>query len=87
MNTFLLFCRISFALDEKGKPVDSSFVSRPTVLLSKTTPAAANSVKKHSGGPGRNDNVLMEFHLNKVRSSCLLRHCLSLPDGKAPAGG
>ena len=63
-----MFGRISFALDEKGKPVESSFVKRPTVLFSKNTTTAANSVKKHSGGPDRNNHVLMEFHLNKVRS-------------------
>ena len=62
------FCRISFALDEKGKPVESSFVKRPTVLFSKNTATATNSVKKYSGGPDRNDHVLMEFHLNKVSS-------------------
>ena len=67
-TTFLLFGRISFALDEKGKPVESSFVKRPTVLFSKNTATAANSVKKQSGGPDRNNHVLMEFHLNKVRS-------------------
>ena len=66
--TFLLFGRISFALDEKGKPVESSFVKRPTVLFSKNTATAANSIKKQSGGPDRNNHVLMEFHLNKVRS-------------------
>lgn len=66
MNNYLLLCRISFALDEKGKPIDSSSVKRPTVLLSKNTTAAGNSVKKHSGGPDRNNHVLMEFHLNKV---------------------
>lgn len=68
MITFFLFGRISFALDEKGKPVENSFVKRPTVLFSKNTATATNSVKKHSGGPDRNNHVLMEFHLNKVRS-------------------
>ena len=63
-----MFGRISFALDEKGKPVESSFVKRPTVLFSKNTATAANRVNKHSGGPDRNNHVLMEFHLNKVRS-------------------
>ena len=68
---FLLFCRISFALDEKGKPVENSFVKRPTVLFSKTTATATNSVKKHSGGPDRNNDLLMEFRLNKVSSFSL----------------
>jgi len=66
--TFLTFGRISFALDDKGKPVESSFVKRPTVLFNKNTATATNTVKKHSGGPDRNSNVLMEFHLNKVSS-------------------
>ncbi|XP_020613758.1 autophagy-related protein 2 homolog A-like [Orbicella faveolata] len=59
--------KISFALDEKGKPVESSFVKRPTVLFSKKTATSTNAVKKHSGGPNRNNHVLMEFHLNKIR--------------------
>lgn len=65
---FSVLGRISFALDEKGKPVESSFVKRPTVLFSKNTATSTNAVKKHSGGPNRNNHVLMEFHLNKVSS-------------------
>jgi len=59
--------KISFALDEKGRPADS-FSARPTVLL--PSKKAANNSKKlarSNGGPDRNNNVLMEFHLNKIR--------------------
>lgn len=58
--------KISFALDERGRPVDSSFVKRPTSLLTKNT-ASANTVNKLRGGPDRNNDVLMEFYLNKIR--------------------
>ena len=71
-----MFYRISFALDEKGKPIDSSSVSRPTVLHSKNT-AAANNAKKQNGGPDRNNHVLMEFYLNKVSGSLLCNRYLS----------
>lgn len=68
-NVVNLFHRISFALDEKGRPADS-FSARPTVLL--PSKKAANNAKKlarSNGGPDRNSNVLMEFHLNKVKDS------------------
>jgi len=41
------------------------------VLFSKNTATATSSVKKHSGGPDRNNHILMEFHLNKVSSISL----------------
>lgn len=58
--------KISFALDERGQAVDSSFVKRPTTLLTKNT-APARTANKLSGGPNRNNDVLMEFYLNKIR--------------------
>ena len=73
-NVVDLFHRISFALDEKGRPADS-FSARPTVLL--PSKKAANNSKKlarSNGGPDRNNNVLMEFHLNKVKDSSLFTH-------------
>ena len=74
-NEHFLFARISFALDEKGRPTDSSSVSRPAVLHGKNTAVGAKSAKKLSGGPDRNNNVLMEFYLNKVRTGlCTLTY-------------
>lgn len=58
--------KIAFALDERGRPVDSSFVKRPTSLLTKNT-APASTANKLNGGPDRNNDVLMEFYLNKIR--------------------
>ena len=66
--------RISFALDERGQAVDSSFVKRPTTLLTKNT-APARTANKLSGGPNRNNDVLMEFYLNKVSISILTSIC------------
>ena len=60
--------RISFALDEKGQARDGSATAvRPSILLPNNI--AANSSRKFSrtsGGPNRNNDVLMEFYLNKV---------------------
>lgn len=60
--------RISFALDEKGQARDGSATAiRPSILLPNNI--AANRSKKlsrTSGGPNRNNDVLMEFYLNKV---------------------
>ena len=59
--------RISFALDEKGQARDGSTAVRPSILFPNNI--AANSLKKFSrtsGGPNRNNDVLMEFYLNKV---------------------
>lgn len=68
MIIFFLFGRISFVLDEKGKFVENLFVKRFIVLFSKIIVIVINSVKKYSGGFDRNNYVLMEFYLNKVRS-------------------
>lgn len=59
--------KISFALDEKGKPV-TNFSARPTVLNpNKADSNNSKKVSRSSGGPHRNNNVLMEFYLNKIR--------------------
>lgn len=58
---------ISFAVDEKGQPV-SPFSVRPTVLNPpKPTSNSSKKLSRKSGGPNRNNHVLMEFYLNKIR--------------------
>lgn len=53
-------------MDEKGKPV-ANFSARPTVLNpNKADSNNSKKVSRSSGGPHRNNNVLMEFYLNKV---------------------
>ncbi|XP_029191275.2 LOW QUALITY PROTEIN: autophagy-related protein 2 homolog A-like [Acropora millepora] len=59
--------RISFAVDEKGHPV-TNFSVRPTVLNPpKPTSNTSKKLSRKSGGPNRNNHVLMEFYLNKIR--------------------